>query len=124
MGDYWQPTAEMFSSLFTNPKMTKKHLMRPPFKYILHIIIKTMKVQGFAQGLYTEEELDFAYYQKNKMQKLVFLQKMIDLTEMMTGESYNISPKSIAAGKECEKTNKFLQGIYKAAIHGDNSEGT
>ena len=61
------------------------------------------------------------YYQKNKMQKLVFLQKMIDLTEMMTGESYNISPKSIAAGKECDKTNKFLQGIYKAAISGDDS---
>ena len=80
-----------------------------------------MKVQGFAQGLYTEEELDFAYYQKNKIQKLVFLQKMIDLTEMMTGESYNLSPKSIAAGKECEKTNQFLQGIYKAAISGDDS---
>jgi hypothetical protein len=48
MGDYWKPTAEMFSSLFSNPKMTKKHLQRPPFKYILHIIIKTMKVQGYA----------------------------------------------------------------------------
>ncbi len=42
MGDYWRETAEMYSSLFDNPKMNKKHLMRPPFKYILHIIIKTM----------------------------------------------------------------------------------
>ena len=44
MGDYWQATAESFSSLFANPKMTKKHLTRPPFKYILHILSKTMKV--------------------------------------------------------------------------------
>ena len=42
------------------------------------------------------------------MQKLVFLQKMIDLAQAMNGENYNINPKAIAAGKECEKTNKFL----------------
>lgn len=63
MGDeYWKETAEMFSSLFQNPKMTKKHLMRPPFKYILHIFLKTIQTQKFADGLYTEEELDFNYY--------------------------------------------------------------
>jgi len=45
---------------------------------------------------------------------------MIDLTESMTGEKYNLQPKSIAAGRECEKTNKFLQGIYKAAVSGDD----
>jgi hypothetical protein len=44
MSEYWRQTAEMFSSLFSNPKMSKKHLMRPPFKYILHIIIKTIQV--------------------------------------------------------------------------------
>lgn len=43
---------------------------------------------------------------------------MIDLTQMMTGENYGLNPKSIAAGKECEKTNKFLQGVYKSATGG------
>ena len=52
--------------------------------------------------------MDFSYYQKNKMQKLVFLQKMIDLAQLMTGENYNLNPKAIAAGKECDKTNLFL----------------
>ena len=62
MGDFWKETAEMYSSLFDNPKMSKKHLQRPPFKYILHIIIKTMKVQNFANGLFTENELDMSFY--------------------------------------------------------------
>ena len=45
MGEYWKETAEMYSAVFSNPKMSKKHLMRPPFKYILHIIIKTISVK-------------------------------------------------------------------------------
>ena len=122
MGEYWKPTAEMFSSLFTNPKMTKKHLMRPPFKYILHIFMKTMQVQqGFCDGLYKDEEMEFSYYQKDKIQKLVFLQKMMDVVQAMTGENYHLNPKSIAAGKECDKTNAFLQGVYKASTSGVDS---
>ncbi len=39
----------------------------------------------------------------------------------MTGENYNINPKAIAAGKECEKTNLFLQGVYKSAVSGKDS---
>ena len=119
MSEYWKPTAEMFSSLFTNPKMTKKHLSRPPFKYILHMIMKTMQVQqGFCEGLYSAEEMEFSYYQKDKMQKLVFLQKMMEVVQAMNGENYDLNPKSIAAGKECDKTNLWLQGMYKAATSG------
>jgi len=33
---------------------------------------------------------------------------MIDLAQLMNGEEYNINPKAIAAGKDCERTNKFL----------------
>lgn len=33
----------------------------------------------------------------------------------MNGENYGVHPKSIAAGKDCEKTNLLLQGVYKAA---------
>ena len=54
------------------------------------------------------KRVDIRILSWNKMQKLVFLQKMIDLAQAMNGENYNINPKAIAAGKECEKTNKFL----------------
>lgn len=46
---------------------------------------------------------------------------MIDLAESMNGASYDIAPKSIAAGRDCEKTNAWLMGIYKAAVSGDDS---
>jgi TRAF3-interacting protein 1 len=77
MGDFWKPTAEMFESLFEKPKMSEKLLSKPPFKYIFDIVIETMKVKiyliikvtGFAQGLYSSEELDPNYY-SGKDQKI------------------------------------------------------
>ena len=44
MGDFWQPTAQLFSSLFEKPKMSEKLLTKPPFRYIFDIISETTKV--------------------------------------------------------------------------------
>jgi TRAF3-interacting protein 1 len=52
MSDFWQTTAEMFSSLFEKPKMSEKLLLKPPFKYIFDIIIETSNATGFAKELY------------------------------------------------------------------------
>lgn len=64
MGDFWKPTAEMYTSLFEKPKMAEKLLVKPPFKYIYDILAETTKVTGFAKGsicdklgLYTGDEL-------------------------------------------------------------------
>ena len=42
--DYWQRTAEMYTSLFDKPKMTEKLLTKPPFKYIFDIFSQVTKV--------------------------------------------------------------------------------
>ena len=44
MGDFWEVTAQMYSSLFEKPKMSEKLLSKPPFKYIFDIIAETSKV--------------------------------------------------------------------------------
>lgn len=54
MGDFWKPTAEMYSSLFQKPKMAEQLLKKPPFKYLFDIITETTKVTGFGKGLLSE----------------------------------------------------------------------
>ncbi|MBS1889728.1 MAG: hypothetical protein JST59_00415 [Actinobacteria bacterium] len=50
MGDFWKPTAEMYTSLIERPKMAEKLLIKPPFKYIYDIFAETTKVTNFAKG--------------------------------------------------------------------------
>lgn len=54
MGDFWKPTAEMYSSLLSKPKMAEQLLKKPPFKYLFDIITETTKATGFGKGLLTE----------------------------------------------------------------------
>mmetsp|Transcript_7768 Transcript_7768/g.10860 ORF Transcript_7768/g.10860 Transcript_7768/m.10860 type:complete len:148 (-) Transcript_7768:182-625(-) len=120
MGDFWQETAQMFGSLFEKPKMTEKLLSKPPFKYLFDIISETRKATGFGEGLYSEEELNHGFYD-DKNKKMHFLKKAITLTSVMAQEEYAAKPNKIVAGFEPEHTNTFLQGMYKAAVSGNDS---
>lgn len=97
--------------------MSEKLLSRPPFKYLFDVVIATMKATKFAEGLYSESELDANVY-TNKEPKLKFLQKIIDLTQMVNGKQLDVKPSKIVAGQEAEKTNEWLQGLYSAATSG------
>ena len=83
--EFWKPTAQMFSSLFTKPKMSDKLLQKPPFRYIFDIINETANQTGFSKGLYSSEELDVNYYQ-NKENKIIYLKKAIDLVKAILNE--------------------------------------
>ena len=50
MGDFWKPTADMFSGLIERPKMSDKLLVRPPFKYIFDIVMETIKKTNCGNG--------------------------------------------------------------------------
>ena len=50
MGDFWKPTADMFSSLIEKPRMTDRLLSKPPFKYIFDIVMETIKKTGCGNG--------------------------------------------------------------------------
>jgi len=100
--------------------MTEKLLSKPPFRYLHDIFIATIGATGFANGLFTDEEMDSkANHEKDA--KIQILTKMITLTEMMVGEKIDVKPSKIVAGLEPERTNFFLQQMFRAATSGMDS---
>ena len=118
MGDnFWEPTAEMYQQLFQKPKMTQKLLAKPPFRYLHDIFTATNGATGFGTGLYGSDELD-AKSITEKEAKINFLLKLIQLTELVVGEELDVKPTKVVAGHEPEKTNAFLQAMFRAATSG------
>lgn len=87
--------------------MTQKLLEKPPFRYLHDIFTATMAATGFADGLYSDAELDSKSITERDA-KISFLAKMIAVVELMTGEKMDVRPAKIVAGLEPEKTNEFL----------------
>ena len=63
---------------------------------------------GFAEGLFDETELD-AKAITDKEAKIIFLQKMVDVVQLVNNEAIDVKPSKIVAGLEPDKTNIFLQ---------------
>jgi TRAF3-interacting protein 1 len=100
--------------------MTEKLLSKPPFRYLHDIFLATMAAAEFGNGLFTEEEMDSkANHEKDA--KISILTKMITLTEMIVGEKIDVKPTKIVAGLEPERTNYFLQQLFRAATCGVDS---
>jgi hypothetical protein len=47
-----------------------------------------------------------------------FLVKLITLTEMIVGEKIDIKPSMILAGHQADKTNIWLQQMFRASTAG------
>ena len=107
----------MYGQLFQKPKMTQKLLCKPPFRYLHDIFTATQGATGYGEGLYAGPELD-AKAITEKDAKVNFLVKLIQLTECVTGEQIDVKPTKIVAGHEPEKTNAFLQAMFRAATAG------
>ena len=123
MSDYWSKTGELFGKLIEKPKMHEKLLKKPPPKYIYDIVMNTMKKTGFPKGLFTSQEEDVKFFESDARHKLEILQKVIDITKIVTNENFEIKCSNILKGEEPNKTNYFLQKFYEAATNGnDNSK--
>jgi len=110
----------MYEQLFDKPKMTEKLLLKPPFRYLHDIFLATMGATGFGGGIFSEEEMDSkANHEKDA--KISILTKMITLTEMVVGEKIDVKPSKIVAGLEPERTNYFLQQLFRASTSGVDS---
>jgi TRAF3-interacting protein 1 len=115
--EYWQITAQMYEQLIQKPKMTQKLLCKPPFRYIHDVFTSTLETTGYGNGLYEEAELDGKSITE-KDAKINWLMKLLQLTELVIGEQIDCKPTKIVAGHEPEKTNYFLQQMFRAATAG------
>jgi hypothetical protein len=43
--------------------MEERYLIKPPLKYIYDILMSTFAKTGYPAGLFTDEEMDLAYFQ-------------------------------------------------------------
>jgi len=107
----------MFEQLFSKPKMSEKLLTKPPFRYLHDIFTATCAATGYGQGLFSGEELEGKSI-TDKEAKINWLVKLISLTELVVGEELDVKPTKIVAGHEPEKTNAFLQAMFRAATAG------
>ena len=92
---YWQVTADLFGKLIDKPKMTEKHLSKPPPLYVFDIIVNTMKATGFPNGLYTDSELDPKNFNADKNNRIEFLQKAVDITKLVLNGPIDVKVKNI-----------------------------
>ena len=115
--DFWEPTAQMYEQLIQKPKMTQKLLSKPPFRFLHDIFTATSAATGYGVNLYEGDELN-AKAITDKDAKINFLVKLISLTELVIGEEIDVKPTKIVAGQEAEKTNYFLQCMFRAATAG------
>ena len=97
--------------------MTEKRLGKPPFRYLHDIFTSTLGKTNFGEGLFQGEELNSKSFE-DKDSKLNFLLKLVTLVDMVTGEKNDIKPSMVLAGQQADKTNVFLQNMFRAATAG------
>jgi TRAF3-interacting protein 1 len=109
-------TRDALSALISRPKLHDKLLGKPPFRFLHDVFLNIIKETGFAEGLYTDEELDASTI-SGKKPKMAFLDKMILCVGIAQGSAVDVRSGKIVAGLEPECTNVFLQvGFHLACF--------
>lgn len=77
MEELIQTVIDRINAVIQKPKMTDKLLSKPPFRFLHDTISAIIKTTGFAEGLYTAEELDSSTI-NDKESKMAYLDKIIN----------------------------------------------
>ncbi|KAE9347739.1 hypothetical protein PF008_g7684 [Phytophthora fragariae] len=101
-------TKTVVEQVISKPKMSPKLLGKPPFRFLHDVISEFTRATGFAEGLYSGEELDSGAI-KEKGPKMDYLNKIIQCVSCQLNVEVDAKPAKIVAGLEPEATCKFLQ---------------
>ncbi|KAJ3280305.1 TRAF3-interacting protein 1 [Borealophlyctis nickersoniae] len=115
LDDLTKKTIDLLGRIIKKPPLTAKLLSKPPFRYLHDLFSELIKVSGFANGLYSDVEMNHENV-KDKEGKVAYLMKMIDCVGIATGVEVRANPLKIVAGLEPEETNAFLQLLAKATL--------
>lgn len=116
-------TKDMMEALIEKPVMTVKLLGKPPFRFIHDLFSEVIGRTMFGTGLYAADEID-AVSIDSKLKRMKYLQKMIHLVSIHLDTAIEISPDDIVAGRNPEKTNRFLQLLAVCATFCPDSTST
>lgn len=105
---------EEMGRIIQKPKMADKLLSRPPFRFLHDVISAVTAATGFADGLYSGDELDSGSI-SDKHAKMDYLSKMAMMLGICEGENLNLDPLKVVQGLECENTNMFLLTLARCA---------
>lgn len=114
-------TKDMIEKIIAKPKMSAKLLSKPPFRFLHDIVSEITRVTGFADGLFSGEELDAAAI-KEKGPKMDYLNKIMLCVSCQLNVEVEAKAAKIVAGLEPDDTNKFLQLLALACRNGSSAE--
>ncbi|KAK1946402.1 TRAF3-interacting protein 1 [Phytophthora citrophthora] len=114
-------TKTLVEQVISKPKMSPKLLGKPPFRFLHDVISEVTRVTGFADGLFSGEELDSGAI-KEKGPKMDYLTKIIQCVGCQLNLEMEAKPAKIVAGLEPEATCKFLQLLTIACKAGSSKE--
>lgn len=107
-------TQAALGPLITKPKLTEKHLSKPPFRYLHDIVSGVIASTGFAADLFPAEYENAKAM--DKPAKVQYLEMIINHVNSARGEEVDVRPSKVVAGLEPENTNMFLQALAAAAV--------
>ncbi|KFB42181.1 AGAP001429-PA-like protein [Anopheles sinensis] len=103
-------TQSSLGKFVKRPALTEKLLRKPPFRFLHDIVHAIIREHGLLEGLYTADELNSDNI-KDRDSKMAFLQKLIDVVKLITGQELKVRPSKVVAGLEPERTNELLQAL-------------